>query len=337
MRVAIKSRRKPKAAPVRVAAETMRAVACDSFGPPSVLSIHRLPVPGPGPNEVLIAVHTAGVARWDAEMRKGWVPPGGRPRFPLVLGTDGSGTIAALGSRTRRFQVGDRVYAVAFMNPYGKGGFFAEYVAVEARTTARLPRGLDLERAGAIPITGLTALQGVDDALRLRAGETVIIHGACGGVGTLAVQFAKLRGAKVLATASGSDGVALVRRLGADAAVEGHEDLTEAALDFAGGPVDAVLAFVGGTTLTRCIDALKRGGRLAYPHGVEPAPRKRRGVRAIAYDGLPGVRELERLGRAIEDAKLEVPIADSFTLDQAKKSQERLEGHVLGKVVLRVR
>jgi NADPH:quinone reductase-like Zn-dependent oxidoreductase len=336
MRVAIKGRREPKTAPVRAAKETMRAAACDSFGPPSVLSLHHLPVPTPGPDEVLIAVHTAGVARWDADMRKGWVP-GGRPRFPLVLGTDGSGTIAAVGSRTRRFEVGDRVYASGFMNPFGKGGFYAELVAVAAGTTARVPRGLDLERAGAIPITGLTALQGVDDALRLRAGETVIIHGASGGVGTIAVQLAKLRGAKVFATASGNDGVALVRRLGADGAIDGREDVTEAALAFAGGPVDAVLAFVGGPTLTRCIDALKRGGRIAYPNGVEPAPRKRRGIRAIAYDGVPNVRQFERLGRAIEEARLEVPIAASFPLEQAAEAHERLEGHVLGKVVLRIR
>jgi NADPH:quinone reductase-like Zn-dependent oxidoreductase len=337
MRVTIRGKRKPAAARVRDVPDTMRAAACDSFGPPSALAIHVLPVPVPSPNELLIATHAAGVARWDADMREGWVPSG-RPSFPLVLGTDGSGTVAAIGSRTRRFELGEKVYATGFFNPFRKGGFYAEYVVVDADTTARVPKGLDLERAGAIPITGLTALQGVDDALRLREGEIVIIHGASGGVGTLAVQFAKRRGATVFATASGKDGVALVRRLGADAVVEGRrEDLKDAALDFAGGPVDAVLAFVGGPSLARCLDALKKNGRVAYPNGVTPAPPKRRGIRMTAYDGLPGVKQFERLGRAIEGAKLEVPIAASFPLEQIAKAHERLAGHVLGKVVLRIR
>jgi Alcohol dehydrogenase GroES-like domain len=109
--------------------KTMRAAAIDHFGGPEVLSIHSLPVPVPDAREVLIAVDTAGVASWDADMREGWSPTG-HTRFPLVLGTDGGGTVAALGSRVRRFKVGDRVYAYSFDNP--KGGFYAEYVAVLA-------------------------------------------------------------------------------------------------------------------------------------------------------------------------------------------------------------
>jgi len=222
---------------------TMRAAAIDHFGGPEVLTLHSLPVPVPDPHEVLIALHTAGVGGWDADMRGGWWPEG-RPRFPVVLGTDGAGTIAAVGSRVRRLQVGDKVYAYSFNNP--KGGFYAEYVAVPAANSAPLPDRLDLKRAGAIPTTGLTALQGVEDALRTRAGDSLIIHGASGGVGTLAVQFAKARGARVLAAASGADGVALVRRLGADLAVDGHnESISDALRDFAPAGVDAVLAFAG--------------------------------------------------------------------------------------------
>src|SRR5581483_2553683 len=202
--------------------QTMRAAAIDRFGGPEVLTIHELPVPAAGAKEVLIAVDTAGVGSWDADMRAGWLPDGRRPKFPLVLGTDGAGVVAATGSSVRRFKVGERVYASSFNNP--KGGFYAEYVAVRGENVARVPKLLDLKLAGAIPATGLTALQGVDDALHLRKGETVIIHGASGGVGTLAVQFAKLRGARVLATASGRDGKALVRRLGADAVVDGKSE-----------------------------------------------------------------------------------------------------------------
>ncbi|MFN2387836.1 MAG: alcohol dehydrogenase catalytic domain-containing protein [Thermoanaerobaculia bacterium] len=131
-------------------------------------------------------------------------------------GTDGAGVVVAVGSRVRRFRRGDRVYAYSFDN--SKGGFYAEYAAVPAQKTGRVPRRLDLFHAGGGATTALTALHGVDDALKIRKGEAIIIHGASGGVGTLAVQFAKRRGARIFATASGKDGVALTRRLGAEAA-----------------------------------------------------------------------------------------------------------------------
>ena len=314
----------------------MRAAAIDRFGGPRVLSIHELPVPSVGPREVLIALDSAGVASWDADARAGWWP-GGRPRFPLVLGTDGAGRIAAVGSRVRRFEIGEPVYAYSYVNP--KGGFYAEYVAVRAEKVAPVPGRLDLLDAGAIGTTGLTALQGVDDALHVARGEAVIIHGAGGGVGSLAVQFAKRRGARVLATASGRDGLALVRRLGADAAVDGRrEDIAAAARRFAPDGVDAVLALAGGKSLTRCLDALRRGGRVAYPNGIEPPPRKRRGIRVESYDAVPGVRESQRLNRAIDAARLEVPIDRAYRLADAARAHERLaKGHVLGKIVLRIR
>jgi NADPH:quinone reductase-like Zn-dependent oxidoreductase len=314
----------------------MRAAALDRFGGPEVLRPHVLPVPGVDSGEVLIAVHTAGVGGWDADMREGWSPDGRHPRFPLVLGTDGSGTIALVGSRVRRFAPGDIVYAYSFANP--KGGFYAEYVAVAAGNVGRPPDILTLKEAGAVATTGVTALQGVDDVLRIKRGEAVVIHGASGGVGSLALQFAKMRGARVFATASGEDGIRFVRRLGADAAADGRDDdLAEAARRFAPEGVDAVLAFAGGSALTRLLDAVKRGGRVAFPNGVEPAPRKRRGIKITAYDGTPGVREFERLGRAIEKARIKVPIAASYPLEQAASAHRRLaKGHVLGKIVLRV-
>ena len=316
--------------------KTMRAAAIDRFGCPSVLKIHELPVPSVGAREVLIALDTSGVGSWDAEIRAGWWPEG-KPRFPLVLGTDGAGRIAALGSGVRRFRIGDRAYAYNFINR--KGGFYAEYAAVPERKVGRVPKRLDTRSAGAVATTGLTALQGVDDALRLRRGETVIIHGASGGVGTLAVQFAKRRGARVLATAKGQDGVALVRRLGADEAVDDRrEDIAAAARRFAPDGIDAVLALVGGKELGRCLDALRRGGRVAYPNGIEPEPRKRRGIQIRSYDAVSGVREFQRLGRAVEATRLRVPIAAAYRLADAAKAHRRLEkGHVLGKIVLRIR
>src|ERR1700704_240706 len=179
---------------------TMPAAAIDHFGGPEVLTLHVLPVPAIDAADGLIALDTAGVGPWDADIRAGWYP-GGKPHFPLVLGVDGAGTIVAVGSRVRRLKVGDKVYSYSWANR--KGGFYAEYVAVAAEKVAPLPKRLDLEHAGAIPTTGLTALQGIDDALHVKKGESVIVHGGSGGVGTLAIQFAKLRGARVLAPGSG--------------------------------------------------------------------------------------------------------------------------------------
>jgi NADPH:quinone reductase len=142
----------------------------------------------------------------------------------------------------------------------------------------------------------------------------------------------------VFATASGRDGVALVRRLGADVAIDGQSgNITEAARQFAPAGVDCVLAFTGNA-LADCVKALRPGGLLAYPNGIEPAPRKRKGLKIIAYDGVAGVREFEKLNRAVEAASLKVPIAGVYPLAQAAKAHQRLAaGHVLGKVVLRPR
>jgi NADPH:quinone reductase-like Zn-dependent oxidoreductase len=198
---------------------------------------------------------------------------------------------------------------------------------------------LDLRLAGAIPTTGLTALQGIDGALHLRSGQSVLIHGASGGVGTLAVQFAKLRGARVLASASGPDGVALVRRLGADEAIDGrHEDLPAAVRRSAPHGLDTLLALAGGDALQDCIATVRDGGRVAFPNGVEPEPKPFGAVTLIGYDAISGVGELTNLSHAVEAAKLQVPIDSEYFLADASKAHERLaQGHVLGKVVLRIR
>jgi NADPH2:quinone reductase len=313
----------------------MRAIVLDRVGGPEALALRRIPVPVPGPSEVLIAVHTAGVGSWDADIRAGWWPEG-RPPLPVVLGTDGSGIVAAVGSRVRRFRVGQPVIGYQFVNP--KGGFYAQYVAVEADNVAPKPRPLDPRHAGAIPATGITAQRGIDEILQVRRGETVVVHGASGGVGSLAVQFARARGARVLGTATSKRGLALVRRLGAVALNGRHANLTAMIQRHAPEGVDAILALAGGPSLRRCLDALRRGGRLAYPDGIEPEPRKRRGVKMRKYDGLPGVREFARLERAIVAAKLHVPIDRVFKLAAAAQAHRRLAaGHVIGKIVLTVR
>src|SRR5258708_22727890 len=179
----------------------MEGGASDRFGPPSTLSLHDVPVPTPGPHEVLIAIETAGIGSWDASIRDGSLRQPGRPRFPLVPGVDGAGVVVAKGARVRRFRLGDRVYAYEFGNR--QGGFYAEFAAADAAHVARIPKGLDLRDAGAVATTGLTALQGLD-ALGLRPGQTVLIFGASGAVGTMAVQVAAQSGPDVIATATAS-------------------------------------------------------------------------------------------------------------------------------------
>jgi NADPH2:quinone reductase len=315
---------------------TMLAAAIDRFGGPEVLTLHALPVPSVGPREVLIALDTAGVGPWDIEIREGEILLR-KPRFPLVLGVDGAGVVMAAGSRVRRLKIGDWVYSYSWANP--KGGFYAEYVVVPADKVGLVLKRLDLEHAGAIATTGLTALQGIDDHLRVQRGEFVIVHGGSGGVGTLAIQFAKLRRARVLATARTIEGLELVREMGADLAVDSrHEDVADAARRFAPNGIDAVLALAGGDALEDALGAVRRGGRLAYPNGIEPVPAKRRGVRFIAYDAVSGIREFEHLSRAVTSAKIKVPIAERFPLTDAAKAHQHLtEGHVLGKTVLRIR
>lgn len=315
----------------------MKAAAIDRTGPPSVLKLHTLPMPEPAPHEVVIALNASGIGVWDADIRKGWWPSG-RPKFPLVLGTDGAGTVAAKGSRVRRFDVGDRVWAYEFTN--GKSGFYAEYVAVNADHVGKVPRRLDLLQAGAAAVTALTALQGTDDTLQLRRGETVLVFGATGAVGTMAVQFARRRGARVIATASGNKATRLIRGLGADAVFDGRaRDAVDRLRKLAPDGLDAVLAFAGGKTLDQCLDLVTPGGRVAHPNGVEPEPKRRRRRFSVeSYDAEPSARSFVRLARAAEQARLRVPIAAKFPLAQAARAHARLErGHVVGRIVLRIR
>lgn len=328
-------RRQPVGRRVEPKQATMKAIAFDRFGPPSVLKLHTLPVPKLGRGEVLIAVRAAGVGTWDDDIRGGWWPAG-RPSFPVVPGADGAGNVVARGDRVRRFNVGDKVWAYEFVNP--KGGFYAEYVAINAEHAARVPRRLDLLQAGAAAVTGLTALQGIDDHLGVRKGETVLIFGASGAVGTLAVQFAKWRGARVLGTTSGRAAATLVRKLGAKGVIDARsKSFVEQLRALAPDGIDAVLALAGGKALEQAIDCVRPGGRVAYPNGVEPEPKRRPKFRLIAYDGMNGRREFERLNRAVEGARLRVPIAAVYPLSQAAKAHERIKrGGVTGRIVLRV-
>ena len=306
---------------------TMNAAAMDKAGGPEVLTLHRVPVPTPKSDEVLIEVHAAGVSVWEADMRAHLAVRSP----PLVLGGEGSGTIVAVGSEVRNFKQGDAVYGVTGI------GFYAEYVKARADRIAQLPKSIDLTQASILAISGLSALQGIDDVLELRTGQTLIIHGASGAVGTMAIQIARHRGIRVLATASTDEGMALARQLGADAVVNGRTgDIAAAAKVFAPQGVDAVLGLAGGDSLEHCIDALRPGsGRVAYLYGLEPLPRPRGSIRMILYNFVGGTSELERLNKEVVAGNIRVPVAATYTLDQAADAHKRLEaGHLLGKIVL---
>ncbi|HEY8483332.1 MAG TPA: NADP-dependent oxidoreductase [Longimicrobiales bacterium] len=315
--------------------QRMHAVAIDRFGGPEVLEVKSLPVPTPGPRDVLIRVAFAGIAEWDVYEQEGGFASmlRGKPTFPYVLGSEGAGVVEDVGGEVERFSPGDRVYAMRLP----QGGFYAEYTTVPEDDVALVPGTLLMEQAAGLGWIGVTALRGLEDVLDVKPGESVLVLGASGGVGHAALQLAKLMGARVLAVASGADGVELARRLGADAAVDGREgDVVAAAREFAPDGLDAALLTAGGDVAQRVLSTLREGGRAAYPHGVDPEPQAVEGIRLQAYDADPGRDAMERLNRLVERGPFQVHIADIFPLEEIARAEEAVGRHHLGKVVLRI-
>jgi len=315
---------------------TMRAAAIDRFGGPETITLHMLPVPEVAPDEVLIRIESAGVGEWDPLERDGGFVKmlGVTPTFPYVLGSDGAGTVAAVGKQVEGFKEGDKVYSAVLANP--KGGFYAEYASVKSEYISRIPHKLSIEQAGVMLSDAVTGLRGLDDVIGLKRDESVMIFGASGGIGHMAVQLAKRMGARVFAVASGDDGVSLVNRLGAEVIVEGHrDDVAAAARKFAPGGVDAALVTAGGEAADRALTAMRDGGRVAHPNGVEPVPKARPGVKVSAYDGQPDRQIIDKLNRLIEGGPFEVHIARTFPLEQAADAHRALDEHYLGKLALR--
>jgi NADPH:quinone reductase len=301
--------------------EKMKAAALDRFGGPEVLGIQSIAVPACGDDEILVRVAAAGIGAWDHLEREGGLKdmvPGG-PRFPYVPGADGAGEVIAVGRNVKAHSVGDIVYGTAFLSP--KGGFYAEYVVLTA----------------ALAADGVTAIQGLEDHLQLKSGQTLLLFGASGGLGHLALQLALRMGVKVLAVASGADGVELVRRLGADAAVDGRQaDAEKACRDFALEGFDAALVLARGDAAEPLLRHVRAGGRIAYPTGVEPAPKGPEGVQAKAYDGLPDARSLARINELIEAGPFHLEIGRVYALEEAAKAQQEVLQHHLGKFVMRI-
>jgi NADPH:quinone reductase-like Zn-dependent oxidoreductase len=315
---------------------SMQAAAIDRFGGIETIQLQTLPVPDIGQDEVLIRVEIAGVGVWDVFEREGGFAQmfGTEPKFPYVLGSDGAGIIAAVGEQVEHFKEGDRVYALALVN--AKGGFYAEYVALKAENVSPIPKELPIEQAGAMPSDALTALQGLDDVLGLKQGESLMIFGASGGIGHLAVQLAKRMGARVLAVASGYDGVALVRRLGADSVLDGHkDDVVAGAREFAPDGFDVALVTAGGEVANQALATVRDGGRVAHPNGVMPLPKARPELRLQSYDVMPSAQLFKKLNQLIESGPFEAHVARIFSLEQAAEAHRALDQHYLGKLALR--
>lgn len=317
--------------------QVMNAAVLSQFGGPENFSVEAVPVPDLDSDEVLIKVHTAGVGVWDPAEREGrmtdWIDH--EPSFPYVPGSEGSGTIVARGSGVQGLEEGDRVYASAFLNP--KGGLYAEYAVVKADKVAHVPEGLSMEEAGALPVDGVTALRGLRDEIGLKEGETILIYGASGGVGHLAAQFANRMGARVLAVASGSDGVSRVEELGVSEVVDGHGDgLPEALSRLAPNGLDAALVTASGEGLGEALAGLREGARMAWPHGVRPEPEAPAGVQASGYNGTPDPDLLGEMNRLMESGPFRVLVDRTFSLARAGDAHRALEDHYVGKLAIRV-
>lgn len=317
---------------------TMHAVAINRFGGIETLEAKTLPIPEVGPHEILIRVEAAGVGAWDPFEREGGFAEvfGIEGKFPYVLGSDGAGTVVEVGSMVHGFSEGDRVYGFGLGNP--KGGFYAEYIALDAERVSLIPGRLTMDEAGAMPVDAMTALRGLDDTLGLKRGETLMVFGASGGIGHMAVQLARRIGARVFGVASGEDGVELVKRLGAEVTVDGHKgDVLAAAKKFAPNGLDAALVTTGGEAVDQALTAIRDGGRVAYPNGVQPEPKVRPTVTCRNYDGMPDPEAIEKLNHLIESGPFQVHIAHDFPLAEAADAQRALASHYLGKLILRPR
>jgi NADPH:quinone reductase-like Zn-dependent oxidoreductase len=310
--------------------ETMKAAVLDAAGPPKTIHIKDVPVPGLSRNHVIIALEYAGLGSWDAAQRSGaW----GSVKKGTILGADGGGTVVAVAADVKNFAVGDRVYSYSYNNP--TGGFHAEYVSVPADRVGHVPPHLEMKVAGAMPCVALTAQSGLE-VLKVNRGQTLLVFGASGGVGSLAVWLAKERGATVIGTAR-PDAQDYVRSLGADHAVDPNSSERNAVLKrVAPEPFDTAMVTASSDALAAFLSHLKAGAPFAYPNGVEPKPQIS-GHAALTFDGEMSRAAIERLNASIGSRSLPLR-AQEFPLKDVVEAHRRIEeGHVMGKIVLRIR
>jgi NADPH:quinone reductase-like Zn-dependent oxidoreductase len=308
----------------------MMAWQLHEFGPPDAMRFERVPRPTPGPEEVLVKVEAAGVGPWDALIRSG---KSGLPQpLPLTPGSDLSGEIVAMGSGVSDVRVGDPVYGVT--NPQFVGAY-AEYALASATMVSRKPTSLTHVEAASVPVIAVTAWQALFDQAQLKAGQTVLIHGAAGNVGAYAVELARRADLRVIATAA-TDDIPFVHDLGANTVI----DYRTQRFDEEVRDVDAVIDLVGGETQERSFQVLRRGGKLisavsrpdehlAQSHGVE-----------AAFFLVNVTRQyLAEIAGLIDGGELRTRVGVVLPLADAREAHLMLEGvrpHPKGKIVLRV-
>lgn len=333
--------------------KTMKAVRIHEFGGPEVLRHDDAPVPAPGPGEVLVRVSAVALNPPDWYAREGFpgvpremVPP---MELPMVLGTDVSGVVEEVGADVEGFSAGDEVFGLLRFPAAFQSGAYAEYVTAPAADLARKPAGIGHADAAGVAMAGLTAWQflielGHDHPspfqeaqhrpVPIGPGTTVLVNGAAGGVGHLALQLAKWKGARVIAVASGPH-EDFLRGLGADELIDyTSEDPAEVARD-----VDLVLDTVGGPQSQRFLRVLKRGGALfpVYMAEYDPEQVRRLGVTTSSTQVRSSGRQLEELGRLVEAGTLRVAVDSTYPLAEARQAHERAaRGHLQGKIVLTV-
>jgi NADPH:quinone reductase-like Zn-dependent oxidoreductase len=305
----------------------MKAVRIHAFGGPDVIKLEDLPTPEPAASQVLIEVHASSVNPVDYKIRNGGYLAA--DRLPLTLGRDIAGVVSRCGSQIAGLKPGDAVYA---MLPREQGAF-AEFVAVAAGVCARKPKRLNFVQAAAVPLAALTAWQGLFNLGELQRGQSVLIHGAAGGVGHFAVQFAVARGATVIATCSRQDRD-FVRGLGATTVVDYK------AGDFrnAARAVDLVFDLVGGRTQDQSWAVLRQGGVMVSTLGApDPTKAACHGVVARGYVAEPNGAQLAEIARLIDAGEVTPHVDEVFPLARSADAERHLEqDHVRGKLVLRM-
>jgi NADPH:quinone reductase-like Zn-dependent oxidoreductase len=298
----------------------VKAARIHRFGPPDVVVVEDVPVPSPGPGEVLVRVMAAGVAPWDALIREGKSEVSPQP--PLTLGSDLSGVVEKVGSGVNGFAPGDEVYGVT--NPQFCGAQ-AEFAVAKAGMIARNPQSLDHVEAASAPVIAVTAWQMLFEYAQVTRGQTVMIVGAAGNVGAYAVQMAVDAGIHVVAVAHSDE--TLLRSLGADVIADSSKPAFEQDLP----QVDAILDMVGGSTAQHCVAALKPGGKLVTVVSTEGLP-----AGAIFFYAEATTARLQTLTPMFDAGRIKVRVGSVLPLSQARQAQDMLAGapHKPGKIVL---
>ena len=309
---------------------TMKVIVVHEYGGPEVLKYEDAPRPEPKENEVLIRVKAASVNPVDVAIRKGYLKEFTGNKFPLVLGMDASGVVEKVGANVHKFKIGDPV--LAFFTLAGEGGY-AQFVVATENEIAPKPSAITFEQAAAVPAAGSTAWTALVETGNLKAGQTVLIHGGSGGVGHFAIQIAKARGAKVIATAS-STNQDFLKQLGADVAV----DYTKQKFEDVAKDVDLVLDSVGGDTLKRSYGVVRKGGMIVtIVDDVDRNELAARGIRGAAIRTEPNEKTLEELARLIDAKKVAPVVSQVLPLSEVGKAHQQIATrHTQGKIVLKV-